>query len=340
LIRAAQVNKLWYKHTQTEKLWQELWERKCNDMEQCKNVCFFNFLSDYQASKQQNENEFYRIKKYNDAVEKHFRSTNPEGWFGQIPCNTRTALQNTNDMKEETTSIYKDMMLIPHFFGRRSMKQAQQLKKYAVEKKDLKLWLPPKTFPPAAAAFMIVGDGAVGKTSLVMSIVTGSFPEDYVPTVFDLYNLPVVWNGIPFSIELRDTGGQDDWSYRLRSQYYVGTTFIALAFSVTYCPSFTNIEKRWNSDVNHNCPGVAKILVGTKIDIRDDPQTAEGVKKTFDPTKLVSTEEGEAMAKRIGAIAYVETSALKGINLFRVVEEGINYSFGSRQSSGNKCCVM
>ncbi|XP_067000072.1 rho-related GTP-binding protein RhoU-like isoform X2 [Anabrus simplex] len=55
---------------------------------------------------------------------------------------------------------------------------------------------------------VLVGDGAVGKTSLVVSYSTNGFPNEYVPTAFDNFNVLVKVDGQPFSVQLCDTAGQ------------------------------------------------------------------------------------------------------------------------------------
>ena len=159
-----------------------------------------------------------------------------------------------------------------------------------------------------------VGDGAVGKSCMLISYATNTFREDdYVPTVFDNYQANVLVDGKLISLGLWDTAGQPDYD-RLRPLSYPGTDVFLACFSCISPTSFANIKDKWMPELIHHCENAPVIIVGTKTDLRDNQEFED---------KAITIEQGQKLCKEVDAAAYCECSALTQDGLKDVFDTAI-----------------
>ncbi|XP_053300647.1 rho-related GTP-binding protein RhoB [Pleuronectes platessa] len=187
---------------------------------------------------------------------------------------------------------------------------------------------------------VVVGDGACGKTCLLIVFSKDEFPEVYVPTVFETYVADIEVDNKQVQLALWDTAGQEDYD-RLRPLSYPDTDVILMCFSVDSPDSLENIPEKWVPEVKHFCPNVPIILVANKKDLRND----ENVKNELSRLKLepVKAEDGRAMAMRIGAYDYMESSAKTKEGIWEVFESATRAALQKRttqQGGCLKCCVL
>jgi len=184
---------------------------------------------------------------------------------------------------------------------------------------------------------VVVGDGVVGKTCLLISYTTNAFPGEYIPTVFDNYSANVMVDGKPVNLGLWDTAGQEDYD-RLRPLSYPQTDVFLICFSIISPHSYDNVKSKWFPEIQHHAPGVPIILVGTKSDLRgDEAMLASLAAKGL---RVISREEAAARQKEIGAVQYMECSALTQEGLKDVFDAAIRASMNKVKAKPKGKCII
>jgi len=192
---------------------------------------------------------------------------------------------------------------------------------------------------PINVKLVVVGDGAVGKTCLILAYTTNTFAENVLPTVFDNYQFAAVVDGKFARIGIWDTAGQADFD-RLRPLSFRGTDVFLICFSIAAPISLSNVAEKWSLEVKHYGPSVPIVLCGTQMDLREDEKTIKALKANG--TKPVSKEDGEKMKTKMGARVYVECSALTLSNVKQVFDECVKAAFWHMegQKPKSKCVLL
>lgn len=95
---------------------------------------------------------------------------------------------------------------------------------------------------------------------------------------------------------------------------------------------------QWVPEITHHCPKTPFLLVGTQIDLRDDPSTIEKLAKN--KQKPITPETAEKLARDLKAVKYVECSALTQVRAIACIALGsaLLFSFLSGRTAKLHCC--
>ncbi|KAF7881203.1 uncharacterized protein EAF02_007094 [Botrytis sinoallii] len=180
--------------------------------------------------------------------------------------------------------------------------------------------------PSSSVKLVLLGEAAVGKSSLVLRFVNNDFQENKEPTIGAAFltqkcNLPT--RTIKF--EIWDTAGQERFA-SLAPMYYRNAQSALVVYDLTKPTSLAK-AKHWVAELQRQAsPGIVIALVGNKLDLTNesddssnnlgDEESAEGEDSGGDARK-VSTAEAKLYAEEEGLL-FFETSAKLGTNVTEV----------------------
>ncbi len=154
----------------------------------------------------------------------------------------------------------------------------------------------PKEIREFVFKITILGDAAVGKTSLINQFIEGSFQDDYKPTLgANIVRKDVDLDGVKVRLIMWDLAGQE--KYRVvRSMYFQGCEGALLVYDITRYNTLENIDSKWLRDFKKYVKkkGVF-VLIGNKSDLEEQ--------------RVVTIGRGKELAVKIKASDFIETSA-------------------------------
>lgn len=185
---------------------------------------------------------------------------------------------------------------------------------------------------------VLLGDNAVGKTCLLLQLCykSNTISRKHLESFSSTYQANIIVEGKVYQLELWDTECKDA-NDNIRPSAYTDTDVFCLCFSVTDVESFRHVENKWYQEIKKHSPKTPIILVGTKTDLRE----AEEKKKGNDAKNpsFVSHQMGKKMKKKLGAMKYLECSALTQSGYVEVFTEAVKACIENAKGSSN-CNIL
>ena len=144
-----------------------------------------------------------------------------------------------------------------------------------------------------------------------------------------------------------DTANGEDED-RLRPLSYFDSGIIVICFAVDDPMSLQNVTTRWHPEIAHWSPGVPILLLGCKADLRRVECSEGDVASNRDKGEMVTMEQARNVADAIGAVQYLECSALLDEKVQASVKDFLDISAQiatswnpkKRASHRNKCHII
>jgi len=159
----------------------------------------------------------------------------------------------------------------------------------------------------ALCKITVLGTGGVGKTAFTIQMCSNHFVEAYDATIENNYRRQVVIDDVACVLDILDTAGQEEYS-ALRAQWIQSGQGYIIMYSIDDSSSFESVKEfhqsilEARSEEGRSAPPV--ILVGNKCDLEDE--------------RVITIEEGKAIAEKLNCSAWFEASAKNSVNIEEV----------------------
>ncbi len=157
----------------------------------------------------------------------------------------------------------------------------------------------------------VVGNGGVGKTSMVLRYCENSFKENYLMTIGSNFSTKAVeladYPNYNVKLQIWDLAGQKHFSF-VRPPFYRGASAIIWTFDLTRRSSFVDLAL-WREEVEKVIGLKTSVLVGNKLDLAEEGD------------REVGTKDGEALKTELGSLKYFEGSAKEGTAIESIFTE-------------------
>jgi len=156
---------------------------------------------------------------------------------------------------------------------------------------------------------MMLGDAAVGKTSLTIRYISGFFLEDLKLTIgVDFYSKTTIFNKKKVKLQIWDFGGEERFRFLLH-QYCKGANAAFFLYDITSRLSLDHLPD-WTQIIREHAGDIPIMLIGSKVDLKE--------------FRAVPRDEGILAAKKYNLSSFIELSSKTGQNVekaFDVITE-------------------
>ncbi len=166
---------------------------------------------------------------------------------------------------------------------------------------------------------IVIGDPAVGKTSLLTKFAKNQFEEKYLPTVgVSILKEPIELKDQNATVNLMfwDIAGQPQF-YMLHRPYFNGADGMLLVFDITRSSTFSNVNNWYSAAVKYGLSGIPRIIIGNKVDLAEE--------------RKIILPMAEHLSEKLNA-PYFETSALTGENVKVVFQKIAELVYKSKEN--------